>query len=345
MIWDLHDLVFDYYPRNIWVTHVHALMYCNLLPAQSEKSAADQILKDPSLVFTISPKNYTADATYYTSKYTNRDKYRYISNNYGIQLNIVADKTRPVWLKYVKNNTWYFNQIKAYKISSLLKILPGVKNVYLTGSSVSESSSPKSDIDFIIQAYKGQTWVARFWVKLFLKLFRLDVHDIVLEFYIKYIQLIKALKVVSLKNYEKSISKVEEKIWIKKTKGGLVDIGLFYEKFEDIESIFPKETRNFYIWSSLRIPNAGEENYDFDVYGGELLYWQNNSLIYNYFLKTIKCLLLIISTIIYPILNMQYYFYTNQGSKYIYFILRKDVICYFPIIFKPKSLLNYQIKD
>lgn len=345
MIWNLHDLVFDYYPRNIWVSHVQALMYCNLLPTQSEKSTASQTLKDPSIVFTISPKNYTAEVTSYVLKYSDSDKYKYIVNNYGTQLKIVAEKTKPVWMAYVKNNRWYLNQIKAYQISRLLKILPGVKNIYLTGSSISETSSPKSDIDLIIQAHKGQTWIARFWVKLFLKIFRLDVHDIILEFNIKYIRLIKTLKLISSKQYKKGILQIEEKIWTKKTKGGLIDVGLFYENFENIENIFPKETRNFYFWSSLKISNLYNENYNFDIFGGELSYWNSSSLLYDLFLKTIKYSLFIISLILYPILICQYYFYVNQGSKYIYFILKKNMICYFPIVFKPKSVLDYRLKN
>jgi hypothetical protein len=345
MKWNLGDLVFDYYPRNMWISHVNAFIYCDLTPNQSEAASIKQIPKDPSIVYTISPKNYNTNTDNYLAKYSDPDNYKFKIDNYGAQLKIVSEKINPIWLTYVTNNAWYFNQIKAYNISKYLKILPGVKNIYLTGSSTLEISKSSSDIDFIIQAHKGQVWIARFWVKVFLKILRLDVHDVILEYYIKQLHFLKSFNLIKLNFYTIKIKQIEDKIWSKKTRGGLIDTGLFYEQFEDIKKIFPKETRNFYIWAALGISNFSEQTDSVDFFGGDLSYWKNNSHLLSIFLLVTKLTLSLVSFILYPVLNLQYILYSHHKEQYIYFILKKNLICYFPIVFKPKSILEYQKKN
>jgi predicted nucleotidyltransferase len=344
MSWNLYDLVFDYYPRNMWVSHVRAFMYCNMTPSHLEIAMQGQVAKDPSMVYTISPKNYTADAKKYQLQYCKVDNFGVAINNYGSQLDIVSSRLGPAWISYLKNNQWYYNQLRATKIARLLKLLPGVKNIYITGSSVLELSTTSSDIDFIIQAQTGQAWIARFWVKTVLKLFRLDVHDIVLESKIGFLRLMKKVRLLSLEKYRAEVAKIEESIWKKKQKGGLIDVGLFYEKYEDVESIFPRETRNFYIWSSLKLVNLDEKTNILSLYGGETFYWQKSSNLTNITLLIVKYTLRAVSFVLYPLLILQFHYYTNRRNKYIYFILTKAIICYFPVIFKPKSVLEYQLK-
>jgi predicted nucleotidyltransferase len=345
MSWNIQDLTFDYYPRDMWTSHVRAYLYCNLLPSQSAKEINKVMGRDPSIVYTISPKNYTANTNSYLSYYSDVEKFSVSSNNYGIQLNITAQKCKPIWFGYVKNNQWYLNQLKAHKISRLLKLLPGVKNIYLTGSSALEISSISSDIDLIIETYRGQVWISRFWVKVCLKILRLDVHDIFLEFRISFNHLLRTSRFISQEKYRILISHLEDQIWNKKKKGGLVDVGLFYENHIDIEKIFPKETRNLYIWSSLKILNLSQKYDQSNRYGGSLLYWSRKSVFYSICSSIFKHSLSFISFLMCPILSLQYYFYIKRAKNYIYFVLKKDFICYFPIIFKPKSILEYQIKN
>jgi predicted nucleotidyltransferase len=345
MNWDLHDLVFDYYPRNMWLSHSQAFTYCSITPSQLEVSLAsvNKYNKDPNIVYTISPKNYTVNSAQYTDRYLDTKQFEIILDGYGTKVRCVDSKIEPIWVNYVTNNQWYLNQIRATKIAKSLKLLPGVKSVFLTGSSALELASNASDIDFIIQSNPGMVWVSRFWVKVYLKMIRQDVHDIVLENTILFVRLCRYLRLISVEKYNIQITNIENKIWKKKTLGGLVDVGLFFENIEDVEKTFPKESRNFYIWASLQSDkmDAAEDRFD----GGVFKYWNNDNMLQNTLMATIRVGLAIVSWLAYPVLSLQYYYYKLRGVDYIYFLNKKDIICYFPIIYKPKSVLEYQINS
>jgi predicted nucleotidyltransferase len=345
MKWDLGDLVFDYYPRNMWVSHVQAFTYCGLLPNQSASHLSTIKDKDPHTVYTISPKNYTSFGQTYIAHYLNRDAFRPVTDVYGTKLSVVARHNHPTWAEYTTTNQWYLNQLKAAKIIKLLYLLPGVKEVYITGSTALELAHKQSDIDLIIKTHPGQVWLSRFWAKLILKILRLDVHDVILESQIWVWRILYFVRLISISLYSNRIREIENSIWIKKTRGGLIDIGLLYEDLDDVVSVFPKETRNLSIWSSLLVPRTCGSLNQTSEFAGYAQYWLRVGKIEWVKQLIIKHSLAIVSFILSPLLSLQYYFYTYRSADYVYFVIKKTMICYFPISYKPKSLLEYQIRS
>ena len=343
MQWDLQDLAFDYHPRLMWLSYPRVFYYCNLFPSQIQPLIDKYTVKNPSLVYIYSPKNYTDCAITLSEDFSNPNRFKLVTDDYGVKVAVIDRFMSPVWANYVTNNQWYLNQIKASKISKYFLLLPGVEEVFLTGSSVFEVAKPSSDLDFMVRTRPGYAWVSRFWIKLFLKITRLDVHDTWLETILTIIKISRKNHLISNELYEKYIVKIENKLWQKKQRGGLIDVGLFFEDYDEIDRLIPKETRNFMVWSALKVENtyANSLGHTHTQYGGEISYWRFSStrqailLLFSMTLKTI-------SYIFSPILRLQYSFYKKRSPEYIYFIISKSLICFFPLIHKPKSLIQYK---
>ncbi len=70
----------------------------------------------------------------------------------------------------VKHKLWR----RAQWMTQIVRLIPFVRMVGVSGSLAQESAKADSDIDFFIIAQSGYIWWVRFWSKLILKLTRLD---------------------------------------------------------------------------------------------------------------------------------------------------------------------------
>jgi hypothetical protein len=326
--WNLHDLAFDFWPRGLVISPVRGLFYTGVLPSgwagELPESAPDPL----RVLVGVNHKNYTPLAGKMLLNYGESENFEVIGDEFGLGIRGVNRLNKPDWAGYVQNNQWYLNQVRATKISNWLRYIPGVKAIFLTGSSSLELAGVNSDLDFMLQVSPGFAWITRIWAKVILKLLGLDVHDFGGEIGLQKVRLFRKIGLIGELEAEAETLYYTQQIWQKKQNKGLVDIGLIFEKIESIEANFPKTTRFYYIWSSLQTFGV-----EVDYFGGQARYIADSNLV----LSLLRAIFNLISLVLYPLFYAIYLLYKLKNGKSPHFIIQPDLICYFPVVDRARN--------
>ena len=203
--------------------------------AYSQLNLTQQPVPDPLWPLTQMKKNYYHPYTQLIFQaYLDQSFFALKPDSWGIGNRLINLANQPVWATYVVNNNWFWKQLKAIDSTNWLTALPGVKKVYVCGSSILEISHPNSDIDLAIECYKHQVLLARFWVKIALKLTDSDTHSLCEAWQ----QLLFKFGLVS----QSTIAQIDQKI-----KPNKLDCGVFFEKQEQINEYFGPYERQLFI--------------------------------------------------------------------------------------------------
>jgi predicted nucleotidyltransferase len=131
---------------------------------------------------------------------------------------------------------------------SILK-LPGVKSVYVFGSSLQGCSTKFSDIDLAIQTTPNSAISTRILVKLYLKILGKDVYSIRFGFLKSLLKLARKWGLIGSKSYYKLYENVQNEIWKYKRKGGLkIDAGMFFSDIEDLQKAYFAPIRHLFMY-------------------------------------------------------------------------------------------------
>ncbi len=224
----LNELVANLQNRGKHFSHTELIAYTDL-------NFNTEPIPDPLWPLTQMKKNYYHPYTQLIfEEYCNPDFFRTQIELWGASNRLINLANQPIWAKYVVNHDWFWKQLQAIDSANWLTCLPGVKRVYVCGSSILEISHPSSDIDLAIECYQHQVLLARFWVKIALKLTNSDTHTLREAWQ----QLWFKFGLVS----QSAIAKIEQKI-----KPNKLDCGVFFENQEQISQYFGPYERQLFI--------------------------------------------------------------------------------------------------
>lgn len=217
------------------------------------QTIAKQPIPDPFWYYTQSAKNYThwSDNQVF-SKYTQPDLWTSVSHPLGLHTGISALGTHPLWATYVTDSDWYWQQRALSRLCDYLYQIPGVREIYLSGSVQLEVSSSVSDMDIIIRCYPGWVLPVRLFTKLLLKISGSDVHLFTAEVGRFLTQI---LSFTGLSWVDFGLSFFQNKLWSYKSRPGIkVDAGIFFEEFQQLEKYYTSEPRQVgWLWQSLYV--------------------------------------------------------------------------------------------
>lgn len=133
-------------------------------------------------------------------------------------------------------------------LTSILK-LPGVKAVYIFGSSLQGCSTKFSDIDLAIQTTPNSAISTRILVKLYLKLLGKDVYSIRFGLLKSFLKLARKWRFINSNSYDKLYKTVQNEIWNYKRKGGLkIDAGMFFSDISDLQKAYFAPIRHLFMY-------------------------------------------------------------------------------------------------
>ncbi len=217
------------------------------LVAYADSNLNVEPIPDPLWSLTQMKKNYYHPYTQLIfEQYCNRGFFRTQIDLWGASNRLINLGNSPIWAKYVVNNDWFWKQLKAIDSVNWLTFLPGVKRVYVCGSSILEISHLSSDIDLAIECYKHQVLLARFWVKITLKLTNSDTHTLRESWQ----QLLFKFGLINAAD----INKINLKL-----KPNKLDCGIFFENQKQIQEYFgPYERQLFVLARGLVLQNYSD---------------------------------------------------------------------------------------
>lgn len=209
---DLATLVAVFENRSKVFFHSEIRAYCSSVLIKSPP--------DPLWPLTQLKKNYNQgkDGLIYQN-YTDQSFFQTYLDEYGASNRLIDLFTFPRWAHLIKNDNWFWKQKRAYRLMYWIKALPGVKRVYVCGSSTLEIANSESDLDLAILTYPGQLFLARFWAKTTFKILGLDNHTLLNSFR----QLLSRWKILDKDTVNRRIYEARQRNKSKNT-----DCGLFF---------------------------------------------------------------------------------------------------------------------
>ncbi len=264
------------------------------------KSNISTSTPDPLWPYTQLKKNYNQNKEdLIFSQYLNESFFTSKITTWGASNRFVDCYNLPYWAHFARNQDWFWKQKRTYKIASWLRVLPGVKQVFLCGSTVLEIAKPKSDIDLAVQAYSGQLLLARFWVKVVLKAFSLDNHTLANSFR----QVLVRWRVLD----QEKVNSLIYKSRVRRQPNN-VDCGLFFLQQNQVVKYYGFFEKQLSILSMSRVVNQefiedSEENFL------NVLYYLPSGKLYFISLRLIRVLLYLTSLPIWPFMYWQLFWY------------------------------------
>jgi hypothetical protein len=209
------------------------LRYTGQTPSQLSLSSGQHV--DPSYWLTLNGKNRYKEL--YLPAYTSPHRWRVHTSNYGASWQLNQGN---LWDKVNRNfqlDQWF----ALMHICYTLYTFPGVKTIYSLGSLPLEISNPRSDLDIAVECYPGFPILTRFWIKLYLKFRKIDSHPL-------FTPLI-----------EHDPTRLRSKLYQYKQIKQRVDVGLLYQRQEQINTYFHSDERHLFIHSRIPIVRSFAE--------------------------------------------------------------------------------------
>jgi hypothetical protein len=315
--------------RNFGLQIVDLYNNWKLLPSQI--STEEEYLVDPLWTYTVSPK-YT-NAHIYQSISDFKSKLTALTlNEYGLDERRTHIEKGSGFMKYISSPDSYRRLYHSYLELKGLYRVPGVKQIYLTGSVPYFLSRRGGDLDLIIECKKGWVWGSRFLIKCILKLKKKDVHSI---FGQNILNLSKSKTIHFLLSetiLNKLIKFANELIYTSKQRKNTIDVGLFFENSKEVVEVYKNSSHNYFILNPFILSSNGKLiRYDFNLS-------DNNVIDKESLKKTIieKCLFWI---------NQIAYWFGADNDNSIYVIKQRTIIGFYPRNFKQIKKYSDSVRD
>jgi hypothetical protein len=343
-MFDLQKLVMNHQNRGKIFSWVELLTLTGKYPEQIRKEIDEtkSEITDPFLPYTQSGKNYNQpNDDFIIQNYSNLKLFKIGYNEYGVSSEFNLKKTFPTNYHWQDNIDWFWQQKTAAKISSYLYCIPGVKKVYLLGSTALELNNKNSDLDIAFLCYPGCVLLSRFWAKIWFKILGIDTFSFVLN--LKLISIIEILKITKNAWIEKQIEKTKTQIWEYKNRTGLkIDLGMCYENEEQVTKNYGNDERQLAILHKLLLIKSA---FDPDIFEdpslGRIFVEEPSSFLK--ILQTIlKIILWIFSPIIYPLAILQIQWNKLKHNKNLNHTVQFDFCTFYPRLPEEKFLTKSQ---
>jgi predicted nucleotidyltransferase len=254
----LRDLILSHQNRNKVFSWSELKNLTGLNPSQIIQLLAEEGVGspvDPSWTFSQSGKNQNRQwIDKILQYYTNPEVFALQPNTYGLSTRLGQATNNPIWFNLIKQNDWFWKQKQALKLAAKLKCLPGIKAIYLVGSTSLHISGPNSDIDLAVVTRPQVVLPVRMLLKIWLKLLGLDVFPFHLGLYLQLLKLGRGLGFGPNKFYETKIGQVEEQIWqFKQAKVLKLDLGIITDRPNLLAEKIGQEPRLLSLWGAKRI--------------------------------------------------------------------------------------------
>ncbi len=144
---------------------------------------------------------------------------------------------------------YFWNLFQSTKnLSNILKI-PGVRNIYVFGSSLQGCATQTSDVDIAVQTSRNMAVAVRILVKLYLKIINKDVYTFRFGMLRKFNLLLFKLGLVSLEKYKVALNSVDTKVWEYRHRAGIkIDAGIFFDDIENLKKVFYKPVEHLFMY-------------------------------------------------------------------------------------------------
>lgn len=289
---------------------------------------------DPFVYLTHSYKNYSSFAHNKLHElYLNSNYFNLIKVPEGVGPKISYIKSTPVILNYVLNNRSFVNEDYIHSKSRWLYCVPGVRRVYIIGSTRMGLAHQNGDIDLAIQCSAFLPWITRLIIKLFLKVRNQDVHLFLSD---------TAKQIVTLLGLKRVANAFSNRQWQHKVRNGFkLDCGMFFVEDADVAKFCPQEPRlwSFHNRSMVARPNESINTY----FGSNLVTHHAASCDISYSLGIVKYTILKITIhiisilfiwLIIPVSFIQYSVHKIKNSNNPNFKILANFICFYPLIYK-----------
>ena len=162
-------------PRGILSTYPQIYAATGALPT-TVRAATLPTLTNPHQLILNTPKHNQPSFNRYLFAHELRpERFGLMTSPYGLSGHNLASAQSNFWLFSARRVSWYELQQRALRSYLWIRYLPGVRRVYLLGSSAMGAATYNSDVDLVIEARPHWVWVVRLWLKIILKLRAQDV--------------------------------------------------------------------------------------------------------------------------------------------------------------------------
>ncbi len=305
-MFDLKKLVINHQNRGKIFSWVELLTLTGKYPDEIKKEIDEnQEIIDPSYPYTQSGKNYNSQYDKDLIKnYNNPELFQINYDKFGVSTNLNLHKTNPTNFYWQDNLDWFWQQKKASKISSWLYCIPGVKKVYLLGSTGLEINKANSDLDIAFLCYPNCVLLSRFWAKIWFKILGIDTFSFGLNLKLIFFQRIANWS--NIKWIKNKIDQTSKQIYKFKTRTGLkIDLGMCYENESQITEYYRSDERQLPILNKLLLIKSSFDESIFEDPNLGRIFVEEPSYGKKIIQLLVKITLWILSPIIYPIAILQ----------------------------------------
>ena len=301
-------LVKETIPREIFWTYPALYLHSGCLPSTLSQDPAllTCYSVNPQTLILASPKhNHPVFNRYLLAYQLDASKFDLYLSPYGLSGQNYRSFHANFRLAAARREESYRLQYKALRSALWIKYIPGVKKIYLTGSSVLAAARPTSDADLIIEAWPHWVWVVRFWVKVFLKLRAQDVFR--LRFQI--------LRWLNPTRHNLEVARYKNRLGYK------LDIGLVTVSWPDFrDKYLPKAPYTLFFYEAEEL----------HVTTGICGYSPQSSIVKGFW-RGLHKILFLLSLLLYPVIWLwaRAYIYLHRNSPR--FIVTWDDLCFYPL--------------
>jgi predicted nucleotidyltransferase len=316
----IRTLIQDLSVRSYQMSLVSVFHNFHLLPSQ----ICDHIqgIFDPLCSFCTTPKYSQADLEKSIRNYTHIRLNTLQFDSFGISSVATKIEKGPFELTTPLNNIWFHRLSALFREIDFLKKVPGVNNVYITGSIVTSAYKEGGDADLIIEAKENYVWFVRFVVKVLLKCMGKDVHSYRGQLLVSMSANFNVQKFFPRKWLTYVREYGTNMIQREKLKINNIDVGLIFETGYDISKYYTNEPQN---WGILHPFLYHQDGYLEQVSVRRFDEEKDLSSL-NFFEK-----------ITYPFALLAQFLsrgMQNKNSKSQYFAINSKIVSFFPKIYK-----------
>ena len=292
-------------PRGILYTYPGLYTLTGTLPS-TVRAAPLPTLVNPHQLILNTPKHNRADFNRYLFAHELEPRrFDLLLSPYGLSGRNLASGQSNFWLYSVRRANWYELQQRALRSYLWICRIPGVKKVYLLGSTAMGAAVSNSDVDLVIETYPHWVWPARLWLKLLLKLRFQDVFRT--SFQLR--KLIGTLEKQELARY--------------KNRGGYkIDVGLLTEDWAAFRKkwVDPAGVHTYYLESAVELGSpSGLRGYT------------PQTPVVRWFWWLIRKFLLGLSLPLWPLIWIWAWVYIYTHRRADKFVVWWDTVCFYPL--------------
>ena len=202
---------------------------------------------DPYFYLTQSGKGYNYLLEKFTKFYSNPEATNVKKSCFGLDTPIHTFQNKIYQPPQESYSFWKLYQAAGY-LHNISK-LPGVKKVYVFGSTLQGCSTKFSDVDIAIQTVEDMAVATRIMVKLYLKLANKDVYSIWFSLVKICLLLVYKLKLINLVRYKNLLGSLHAKTWQYKLRPGLkIDAGMYFSDIKQLQKVYFKPNEHFFMY-------------------------------------------------------------------------------------------------